>query len=130
MCEPPGDILVFLTGEEEKEDACRKISKEVANLGDQVGLVPVKAVPLYSTLSPAMQQKIFEPAPPPVKEGGPAGRKIVNDLFEDSLRAAGIQGVEAVTKLYVSNLDRGVTNENIRELSSELGEYGTITSAV
>ncbi|RHN68126.1 putative chromatin target of PRMT1 protein [Medicago truncatula] len=46
----------------------------------------------------------------------------VLDLFEDSLRAAGIQGVEADTKLYVSNLDRGVTNEDIRELFSELGE--------
>nr|KYP47596.1 putative pre-mRNA-splicing factor ATP-dependent RNA helicase [Cajanus cajan] len=66
MCEPPGDILVFLTGEEEIEDACRKINKEIANLGDQVG--PVKVVPLYSTLPPAMQQKIFEPPPPPLKE--------------------------------------------------------------
>lgn len=28
-CEPPGDILVFLTGEEEIEDACRKVVKEV-----------------------------------------------------------------------------------------------------
>lgn len=28
-CEPPGDILVFLTGEEEIEDACRKVTKEV-----------------------------------------------------------------------------------------------------
>nr|XP_004517148.2 THO complex subunit 4D-like [Cicer arietinum] len=45
-----------------------------------------------------------------------------NDLFEDSLRAAGIQGVEADTKLYVSNLDRGVTNEDIRELFSKLGD--------
>ncbi|XP_020208523.1 THO complex subunit 4D [Cajanus cajan] len=45
-----------------------------------------------------------------------------HDLFEDSLRAAGIQGVEVGTKLYVSNLDRGVTNEDIRELFSELGE--------
>ncbi|GAU22411.1 hypothetical protein TSUD_122970 [Trifolium subterraneum] len=45
-----------------------------------------------------------------------------NDLFEDSLRAAGIQGVEIDTKLYVSNLDRGVTNEDIRELFSELGD--------
>ncbi|CBI36976.3 unnamed protein product, partial [Vitis vinifera] len=66
MCEGAGDILVFLTGEEEIEDACKKISKEIANLGDQVG--PVKAVPLYSTLPPAMQQKIFEPAPPPLTE--------------------------------------------------------------
>ncbi|RDX93261.1 THO complex subunit 4C, partial [Mucuna pruriens] len=44
-----------------------------------------------------------------------------HDLFEDSLRAAGIQGVEVGTKLYVSNLDHGVTNEDIRELFSELG---------
>ncbi|KAL4299410.1 hypothetical protein AHAS_Ahas17G0098100 [Arachis hypogaea] len=44
------------------------------------------------------------------------------DLFEDSLRAAGIQGVEVGTKLYVSNLDHGVTNEDIRELFSEIGD--------
>lgn len=37
-----------------------------------------------------------------------------SDLFEDSLRAAGIQGIEVGTKLYVSNLDHGVTNEDIR----------------
>ncbi|KAF2325077.1 hypothetical protein GH714_022649 [Hevea brasiliensis] len=88
--EPPGDILVFLTGEEEIEDACRKITKEVGNMGDQVG--PVKVVPLYSTLPPAMQQKIFEPAPPPLVEGGPAGRKIVvsTNIAETSLTIDGI----------------------------------------
>ncbi|KAG5125750.1 hypothetical protein JHK82_026585 [Glycine max] len=32
---------------------------------------------VYSTLPPAMQQKIFKPAPPPVKEGGHPGRKIM-----------------------------------------------------
>nr|XP_023899311.1 probable pre-mRNA-splicing factor ATP-dependent RNA helicase DEAH3 [Quercus suber] len=48
-----GDILVFLTSEEEIEYACRKITKKVANMGDQVG--PVKVVPLYSSLPPAMQ---------------------------------------------------------------------------
>ncbi|KAF5179639.1 Atp-dependent rna helicase dhx8 [Thalictrum thalictroides] len=90
MCEPPGDILVFLTGEEEIEDACRKIAKEVSNSGDQVG--PVKVVPLYSTLPPSMQQKIFEPAPPPVNEGGPCGRKIVvsTNIAETSLTIDGI----------------------------------------
>lgn len=35
VCEPPGDILVFLTGEEEIEDACKKITKEVQQMGDQ-----------------------------------------------------------------------------------------------
>ncbi|GJY40533.1 probable pre-mRNA-splicing factor ATP-dependent RNA helicase DEAH2 isoform X1 [Tanacetum coccineum] len=90
MDEPPGDILVFLTGEEEIEDACRKITKEVGNKGDRAG--PVKVVPLYSTLPPAMQQKIFEPAPPPVTEGGPAGRKIVisTNIAETSLTIDGI----------------------------------------
>ncbi|EFH54707.1 hypothetical protein ARALYDRAFT_349295 [Arabidopsis lyrata subsp. lyrata] len=90
MCEPPGDILVFLTGEEEIEDACRKINKEVGNLGDQVG--PIKVVPLYSTLPPAMQQKIFDPAPEPVTEGGPPGRKIVvsTNIAETSLTIDGI----------------------------------------
>ncbi|KAF3777656.1 putative pre-mRNA-splicing factor ATP-dependent RNA helicase [Nymphaea thermarum] len=90
MCESTGDILVFLTGEEEIEDACRRLNKEINNLGDQVG--PVKVVPLYSTLPPAMQQKIFEPAPPALKEGGPAGRKIVvsTNIAETSLTIDGI----------------------------------------
>jgi hypothetical protein len=35
VCEPPGDILVFLTGEEEIEDACKKINKEVTQMGEQ-----------------------------------------------------------------------------------------------
>jgi len=35
VCEPPGDILVFLTGEEEIEDACKKIAKEVTQMGEQ-----------------------------------------------------------------------------------------------
>ncbi|KAL3652948.1 hypothetical protein CASFOL_002629 [Castilleja foliolosa] len=90
LFEPPGDILVFLTGEEEIEDACRKLTKEVANAGDTVG--PVKIVPLYSTLPPAMQQKIFEPAPPPASEGGLPGRKIVisTNIAETSLTIDGI----------------------------------------
>ncbi|KAL5209373.1 hypothetical protein ABZP36_004996 [Zizania latifolia] len=90
MCEPSGDILVFLTGEEEIEDACRKINKEINNMGEQVG--PVKVVPLYSTLPPAMQQKIFEPAPAPLREGGPPGRKIVvsTNVAETSLTIDGI----------------------------------------
>lgn len=45
-----------------------------------------------------------------------------NDLFEDSLRAAGLPGMDNGTKLYVSNLDYGVSNDDIRELFGEIGE--------
>ncbi|KAL7610245.1 hypothetical protein Lser_V15G12004 [Lactuca serriola] len=44
------------------------------------------------------------------------------DLLEDSLKAAGLPGLDNAAKLYVSNLDIGVTNEDIRELFSEIGE--------
>ncbi|KAJ3255594.1 hypothetical protein HDU77_003596 [Chytriomyces hyalinus] len=93
-CEDPGDILVFLTGEEEIEDACRKISGEINHLisaqPDHVG--DLKVVPLYSTLPPQMQQKIFEDAPPPRKKGGPPGRKVVvsTNIAETSLTIDGI----------------------------------------
>ncbi|MCL7041284.1 hypothetical protein MKW94_007725 [Papaver nudicaule] len=72
------------------EDTCRKITKEIGNQGEQVG--PVKVVPLYSTLPPAMQQKIFDAAPPPLKEGCPPGRKIVvsTNIAETSLTIDGI----------------------------------------
>nr|TKS00925.1 hypothetical protein D5086_0000178210 [Populus alba] len=50
-----------------------------------------------------------------------------HDLLEDSIRAAGITGVEVGTKLYVSNLDYGVTNEDIRELFAEVGDLKRYT---
>ncbi|KAG8094265.1 hypothetical protein GUJ93_ZPchr0012g20280 [Zizania palustris] len=42
-------------------------------------------------------------------------------LFEDSMVAAGLSGIESGTKLYISNLHYGVTKEDIQELFSELG---------
>jgi len=89
LCEPPGDVLLFLTGEEEIEDACRKITKEVQQ---QQKVGPIKVLPLYSTLPPQQQQRIFEAAPPPAYEGGPAGRKIVvsTNIAETSLTIDGI----------------------------------------
>ena len=39
-CEPVGDILLFLTGEEEIEEACKKINKEVGQMGGAVRHCP------------------------------------------------------------------------------------------
>ena len=48
--EPAGDILVFLTGEEEIDLACKQIQSEISKLGDEVPLIDV--IPLHSTLPP------------------------------------------------------------------------------
>lgn len=92
LSEPEGDILLFLTGEEEIEDACRKI-----NLGVDEGAIsndagPLKVYPLYGTLPPAQQQKIFEPAPKSRIPGGRPGRKVVvaTNIAETSLTIDGI----------------------------------------
>ncbi|GAA5896499.1 hypothetical protein JCM8208_004215 [Rhodotorula glutinis] len=90
QAEPEGDILVFLTGEEEIEDACRKIMVEADQLGHQFG--PLKAVPLYSSLPPQQQQRIFDKAPAPRTPDGPPGRKVVisTNIAETSLTIDGI----------------------------------------
>ncbi|KAF7728628.1 DEAH-box ATP-dependent RNA helicase prp43 [Apophysomyces ossiformis] len=89
--EPEGDILVFLTGEEEIENAVSKITAEGDVLIRQ-GAGPLKVVPLYSTLPPNAQQRIFDAAPPPRTPGGPPGRKIVvsTNIAETSLTIDGI----------------------------------------
>jgi pre-mRNA-splicing factor ATP-dependent RNA helicase DHX15/PRP43 len=92
--EDPGDILLFLTGQEEIEDACRKIKIEadalVSSDPDTVG--PLFCIPLYSSLSPQEQQRIFDPAPPPRSPDGPPGRKVIvsTNIAETSLTIDGI----------------------------------------
>ncbi|KAG8686773.1 DEAH-box ATP-dependent RNA helicase prp43, partial [Ceratobasidium sp. 394] len=87
QAEDEGDILVFLTGEEEIEDACRKLRIEAENLGTsgKDGPGPLMCVPLYSSLPPAQQQRIFDSPPP-------GGRKVVvsTNIAETSLTIDGI----------------------------------------
>jgi pre-mRNA-splicing factor ATP-dependent RNA helicase DHX15/PRP43 len=92
LSEPEGDILVFLTGEEEIETACAKIKAEGDELIRSQGAGPLKVVPLYSSLPPRAQQLIFDSAPPPRTPGGPPGRKVVvsTNIAETSLTIDGI----------------------------------------
>lgn len=88
--ESHGDILLFLTGEEEIEDACRRIREECELIGSSVG--PVAVYPLYASLPPRQQQDIFKDAPPPRTIGGIPGRKIIvsTNIAETSLTIDGI----------------------------------------
>ncbi|ORY05359.1 P-loop containing nucleoside triphosphate hydrolase protein [Basidiobolus meristosporus CBS 931.73] len=90
--EPEGDVLLFLTGEEEIEDACSKIRNAIEELATKSEVGPVKVIPLYSSLPPAAQQRIFEPAPTAKTPGGLPGRKIIvsTNIAETSLTIDGI----------------------------------------
>jgi len=59
--QPPGDILVFLTGQEEIETAEQILHDRMRGLGTKVGELLV--LPIYSTLPTELQAKIFEPTP-------------------------------------------------------------------
>jgi len=89
-CEEPGDILVFLTGEQEIEQACEEIRAGVQDMGKEAGELVV--YPLYSSLPPAAQRRIFNDAPGPKVVGGKPGRKVVvsTNIAETSLTIDGI----------------------------------------
>jgi pre-mRNA-splicing factor ATP-dependent RNA helicase DHX15/PRP43 len=87
--EEPGDILLFLTGEEEIEEVCTRVRLECGRIP---GAGPVAVYPLYSSLPPRQQQDIFKEAPKNKIPGGRPGRKIVvsTNIAETSLTIDGI----------------------------------------
>ncbi|CAD2111971.1 adenosinetriphosphatase [Plasmodium vinckei petteri] len=61
--EHPGDILVFLTGQEEINTACEILHERMKKL-ESMSPPPLIILPIYSSLPSEMQSIIFEPAPP------------------------------------------------------------------
>ncbi|KAF8623378.1 hypothetical protein AX15_006397 [Amanita polypyramis BW_CC] len=89
----PGDILVFLTGEEEVERVCKQITHTVNSIrknDPKVG--PLDCIPLYSLLPPDKQQRIFDPPPKNQVPDGRPGRKVIvaTNIAETSLTIDGI----------------------------------------
>jgi len=84
--ELPGDILVFLTGQEEIETAAEILTLRTKGLGSRIRELMI--CPIYSSLPSDMQAKIFEPTP----EGC---RKVVlgTNIAETSLTIDGIRYV-------------------------------------
>lgn len=58
----PGDILVFLTGQEEIETVQEALIERIKLLGSRIKELIV--LPIYANLPTDMQAKIFEPTPP------------------------------------------------------------------
>jgi ATP-dependent RNA helicase DHX8/PRP22 len=83
LTEPPGDILLFLTGQEEIDTACEILYERMKSLGPEVPELLI--LPVYSALPSEMQTRIFEPAPP-------GTRKVViaTNIAETSLTIDGI----------------------------------------
>lgn len=78
--EPPGDVLVFLSGEREIRDTAEALA------GVQRGPMPTEVLPLYARLPTAEQQKVFAPH---------TGRRVVlaTNVAETSLTVPGIRYV-------------------------------------
>ncbi len=78
VTQPRGDILAFLTGQEEIETTQELLTARTRGLGSKIGELII--LPIYSSLPSDMQAKIFEPTPP-------GARKIVlaTNIAETSL---------------------------------------------
>jgi ATP-dependent RNA helicase DHX8/PRP22 len=83
LSEPAGDILVFLTGQEEIDTCAEILYTRMKALGD---LAPELIIlPVYGALPSEMQSRIFEPAPP-----GTRKCIIATNIAEASLTIDGI----------------------------------------
>ena len=81
--EPAGDILVFLTGQEEIDTACEVMYQRMKALGP--GVPELMILPVYGALPSDMQSRIFEPAPPMTRKC-----VVATNIAEASLTIDGI----------------------------------------
>ncbi|XP_068661104.1 pre-mRNA-splicing factor ATP-dependent RNA helicase DEAH10-like [Aristolochia californica] len=84
--EGPGDILVFLTGQEEIESVERLVQERVRQLPEDSQ--KILTVPIYSALPSDQQMQVFRPAPP-------GSRKVIlaTNIAETSVTIPGIKYV-------------------------------------
>uniref|UniRef100_A0A0E0PXH9 RNA helicase n=1 Tax=Oryza rufipogon TaxID=4529 RepID=A0A0E0PXH9_ORYRU len=112
LTEPEGDILLFLTGQEEIDHACQCLYERMKSLGRNVPELLIYAV--YSAQPAEMQSKIFEPTPP-------GKRKVVvaTNIAEASITIDGIYYVidPGFAKLNVYNPKQGLDSLIITPIS-------------
>ena len=82
--QPPGDILIFLTGAADVDKAVRSLNDDVASMpagacGDLLVL------PIYAALPPELQARVFAPAPPGVRRA-----VVATNIAETSITVDGV----------------------------------------
>ncbi|KAJ3686120.1 hypothetical protein LUZ61_015284 [Rhynchospora tenuis] len=112
LTEPEGDVLLFLTGQEEIDHACQCLYERMKGLGKNVPELII--LPVYSALPSEMQSRIFDPAPP-------GKRKVVvaTNIAEASLTIDGIFYVvdPGFAKINVYNPKQGLDSLVITPIS-------------
>ncbi|KAG9289815.1 hypothetical protein G9A89_015395 [Geosiphon pyriformis] len=108
---PTGDILVFMTGQEDIEITCQVIGERLEQLDNPP---PLAILPIYSQLPADLQAKIFEKAPD-------NARKVIvaTNIAETSLTVDGIMYVvdTGYNKLKVFNPKIGMDSLQITPVS-------------
>ena len=107
--EPPGDVLVFLSGEREIRDTAEALA----------GLKHTEVLPLYARLPTAEQQKVFAPH---------TGRRVVlaTNVAETSLTVPGIRYVVDPGNARISRYSRRL---KVQRLADRTGLAGVRRAA-
>ena len=86
--EPPGDVLIFLTGMEEVDHCCTLLKQYSDTAKDSKHGLRLWVLPMYGSLAPTRQLKVFRPA-------GRGHRKVVvaTNIAETSITIDGISYV-------------------------------------
>jgi pre-mRNA-splicing factor ATP-dependent RNA helicase DHX38/PRP16 len=125
--QPPGDVLIFMSGQEDIVTTCEVLAERIEGLGD--GVMPLLVLPMYSQLPADLQTKIFERS-----EAG--ARKIIvsTNIAETSLTVDGILFVidSGFYKLKVFNPNIGmdalqltpISQASARQRSGRAGRTG------
>lgn len=111
LSHPKGDILVFMTGQEDIEVTCQVMTERLAQIDDAP---PLLVLPIYSQMPADLQAKIFDAA-----ENGERKCIVATNIAETSLTVDGIMYVvdAGYYKLKVYNPKVGMDSLQITPIS-------------
>ncbi|KAF8985801.1 DEAH-box RNA helicase prp16 [Entomortierella lignicola] len=128
--QPAGDILVFMTGQEDIEITCQVVNERLAQIDNAP---PLSVLPIYSQMPADLQAKIFEPG-----ENNARKCVVATNIGETSLTIDGILYVvdAGYVKLKVFNPKIGmdslqitpISQANANQRSGRAGRTGPGTS--